>query len=121
MRCAPPVDPSVSRVHAHMDQDVPEVKAEGVAVHVLGGMSQDVMLHIFEKNVQLQADEVDKVRASRRLYGLMSMSQVARFIGASSVREIQGMGCSEAESTFVLTAVVMWSASAMDAFTRTRG
>ena len=82
MRCAPSVDPSVSRVHAHDEREMPEIKAEGVATQVLEGMSQEVLLHIFEKNVHLQAAEVDKVRAARHLYSLMSVSQVACFVGA---------------------------------------
>ena len=98
---------------------MPEIRAEGVASQVLEGMSQDVLRHIYERDVQLQADEVEKVRAARSLYGLMSASQVARFVGASSEREIASMGPREAESSVVLTAISMWSAASMHALSRT--
>jgi len=68
MRCAPPAAPSVVRLHEHDECELPEVQAQGVAVHVLGGLSQEVLMHMCDKNVQLQADEVDNVRVARSLY-----------------------------------------------------
>ena len=91
--------------------------SESAAPH-LQGLSEVVLQHIAHIYPQLQHEEVDKVRAARALYRIMSPLQVARFQGASVV-ELVTDSASEVESSFVLTAIEEWSAQRMDAFRRT--
>ena len=52
------------------------------ASRALVGVNQEVLTHIFHTSVQLQRDEVQKVRGARRLFALMSQCQVEKVLGA---------------------------------------
>ena len=77
------------------------------------------MAHVGAKVPQLQAEELDKIRAARGLFNIMSRGQLAKVLGITSVVELASTSAVALETSFVLMAVEAWSAGRMDAFVRT--
>ena len=79
---------------------------------VLDGLGQHFLAHIGAKVPQLQAEEVDKIRAARGLFNIMSRGQLAKVLGITSVVELASTSAVALETSFVLMAVEAWSAGA---------
>ena len=86
---------------------------------VLDGLGQHILAHIGAKVPQLQVEEVEKIRAARGLFNVMSRGQLAKVLGITSVVELASTSAVALETSFVLMAVEAWSAGRMDAFVRT--
>ena len=110
--CAPTPSPVVSRSDPR-GQLLPAPPFTSA----LSGLTPLVLEHLSLLPVQLQAGEVDKIAAARRLFTLLSPLQLMRF-GAASSRELASEAPAEVESSFVLTAIEKWGSSRIDALVR---
>ena len=119
---APPVvkpaqHPRKCRPLVHSDSEFSLFQPDATASRALVGMNQEVLAHIASIPVQLQRDEVQKIRGARRLFALMTSEQIRRVTGAQ-VGELDRTPPLDVLSSFTLTVIKRWGADSLNGFAR---